>query len=268
MKTLILAGHFDLCEKINKAQKESIRDAKAINGDLAILVGDIGVPAKIMRYIEDGIEGAKDIYRQRIEKPSSRCVHLCLPKETEINKVVDEAQLKKSVNMLFSINPKIVKAIKTKTANEAIDCKFMEIVRNRIVPELINDRLEDYGLNKSKVRIYSERKLRNLVIKRTRIDKKTSRKSWRQLNNFLESGKEIYLGPMRIVNAMGIPICRGIMLALYESIASEGYGKIIQLNSEKFRTSSTKAQVLYEIIAKQLPLTKEKKVVFGYKWYS
>ena len=144
---------------------------------------------------------------------------------------------------------------------------FNELVRKEVIPELINQRLKLYNLDEQNIKLYSERKLRNIVRKRTRTPHKQSEKekTWKQLKNFSDS-ENIKIGSQIIVNEKGNPLCRGIILALIEKVVMEGYEKIHQIYPEKHHLSLTKAQMVFEQIKGQLPHTKNKKLEFEYRW--
>jgi len=268
MKSIAFAGHFDVFEKPTETQQRTIDDS--LKTELAILVGDIGVAEKLAAYIKGGVEEVKDNYRFRKEDCSSNCVLSQLPSEEELDEIIDKTQYEKAIEILKQQNKTIYNKLK-ETEVEGLGelrTEYSRIVREHITPELVNNRLTSYGI--TDVKLYSERQMRNIVTRRTmnRSKPRFKKKSWRQIDSFIETGKQVRLGPMEIVNERGNPVCRGIMLALYETLTTQGYEKITQLYPTEHHGALTKAQVLFETVKEQLPQTKGKEVQFEYRWYN
>ena len=272
MRTIIFAGHFDIFERLKEVQQKTITDALNLEGDHAILVGDIGVAGKLAFFIKEGNSGIKDVYRFRREDCRSMCVLSQLPKEKDLDKIIDLDQYEQAIAILRKESKSIFESLKNDFLYD-LSCnlrdEYAKIVREKIVPFLVRNRLKEYDLERDQIKLLSERQLRNKVSKRTR--KQTKRNlielSWRQVDNLRELGKQFLLGPMELVNERGNPLCRGIILSLYETIVSQGYNKVIQLYSKEHHSSLTKAQFLFERVTDQLPQTKGKSLEFEYMWY-
>ncbi len=304
MKHIILAGHFDIGENVTDKQKRTIEDAVKLEGELGILVGDVGVAEKIGAYLKGGIAGVRDTYLDRIVDCETACVMAQLPKEDEILSVIDTAAYEKMAAILREEAPEIAEVltrvdIDTKNPEYVgIREELQRIVREKIVPELIEDRIQLYGLDPADVTVYSERSLRNRVAHRVRKRAGRGQGSWRHLPGFYQEGKSTYIVPLpedlemelamdeetlteraertghafnyptyRVVNRRGVPVCRGIMLALFEKVATEGYEKITQLYDAKHRDAIVKAQAIFQAIAGKLPQTKERRVTFENTFY-
>ncbi len=270
LRRIIFAGDFSVFESLREVQQRTIDDALELDADIAIFVEDLGVGDKLAAYIKGGIEAVKDVYRFRREDCGSRCVIVQLPSENELDLVIDVEQYEKALRMLVEEDLGIVEFLKendTERDNGAylkIHAEYQRILRERIVPELVLDRVKKYGLVEFDVKLYSERKLRNFV--RHRV-KKTGPMGWRNIQSFRRSGGQISLGSMIVVNHRGIPICRGIMVALYEQVAAEGYNELIQYCPKEYYLASTKAQLVYQAVAEQLPQTRGRNMQFIYRWY-
>ncbi len=258
-KIIVFSGHFDIGERPTDLQNRTVDDAFSYDdAQLAILVGDIGVHVKIADYIRGGIEAVKENYRFRKVDCTSTCILSQLPDENELDDAIDEEQYKKAVEILKDY---------IDLEGDDLEKRLADPVRDFVIPELIKDRLKIYHLDEDSIKIYSERKMRNIVTWRTRSRTKKKKQSWRNLDLYREDGKSVFIGPQEIVNVRGIPICRGIMTALYETVAKEGYDKVVQIYSTKHAASLTKAQEVYESIADKLPQTKGKDLQFEYKWH-
>jgi hypothetical protein len=200
------------------------------------------------------------------------CVLTQLPKEKELDYIIDLDQYEQAIAILRKENKTIFESLKNDFLYD-LSCNFRDeyakIVREKIVPFLVRIRLKKYKLERDQIKLFSERQLRNKVSKRTKHQTKRNLKeqSWRQINTLREMGKQFLLGPMELVNERGNPLCRGIMLSLYETIAICGYTKIIQLYTKEHHSSLTKAQFLFERVTDQLPQIRGKNLEFEYRWY-
>jgi hypothetical protein len=265
-KEIVFAGHFELFEKITAKHKKTVEDAKKIKGDLAILIGDIGVSEKLEAFIESGTDGLKYIYQRRIDCAKSLCTISQLPKPKSILKIVDIEQYKIAEKVLKKY-PDIMTYIENKkdSSNDKkyskVYNKYLEVLKEEIIPILVNKNLMDLGM-KEETKIYSERKMRN------KVSKKMKSKEKGQWAKILFNTKDpiIYKLFSRVEINHGNPSCRGILLALYQTIAEEGYIKIHQYYLEKHALSLIKAGFLYGLIRKKL-VPKLKELIFENKFY-
>ena len=270
--TIIFAGHFDFGEKITEKYSMSIDEAIKLKKDIAILVGDIGPSQKLGAYIMHGAEGVKNVYIKRAECITSLCVHSQLPKKEELEDIIDEEQYRKSASILMKNSPMIFNLLKTVSVDVKnpeylkIQDKFTKIIREKIIPEIVKDRLEAYGIiGRCSWRLYSERNMRNIVSRRLREDKPNN---WLALINKIKAeDRQLDILMKSIEKTRGMPACRGIMLALYEKIAMEGYAKIIQLYPEKYKKSLIMAEELFRILEDSYPRLWPWKLKFEDKFY-
>jgi len=201
-----------------------------------------------------------------------------LPKKEKILNVIDENQYKKMWKTVLETDSTLTKLLKTIDISKfKEDIKYKEayeklnnMMIKTIIPKLVKDRMKIYRINK--IKIYSERQLRNLVTKRTRNPKKKIEKklSWKNYPNFSMDGKAIYLSKSKnniskIVSDDGVPLCRGILLALYEKVSMEGYNRATEFYLEKHKRSLDLAKTLYLLVAKKLPSFENKKLKFNFQ---
>lgn len=251
-KTIVFVTPYELGENLNKTQIDSLKNALKLSGDKALLYNDIGFDNKVKAYLKNGIEGIKDTYRDRKTNCRSECTLVQLPNEKELDNLIDEEQYKI-----------IKKLIGNKKEN------INEIIFQKGVPVILEYLKKKYDLKDLK-HIFSEKYLRNIVAIRTKANNLTNTEknlSWRQLSNLKEINKQKFIGNMEIVSASGIPVCRGIMFALYEQVTMLEYTKIIQVIEKKHYSALTKAQVLFELYSDKLEQTKGKKLEFEYIYY-
>ena len=124
----------------------------------------------------------------------------------------------------------------------------LDALCNKIVEEYIAERLQN-----PKVIVFKEKSLRNYAQHRT-SQKKGLSFTWKDAFNE-EENKELF--KERNGNKT-VPLCRGILIALYEHLASQGYKEIIQFYSEAEKTPVTKAVELYKTISEKSPVLFQK----------
>ena len=116
---------------------------------------------------------------------------------------------------------------------------------------------------------YSERRLRGKVSSRTRGSRSKPKNglSWRQLDDFRREDKAAYIGDQQILNERGMPVCRGIMLALFEEVAMDGHDSVTYIGESKYALSTIKAQQLYCAVAESGELGHFKPIEFKNEFY-
>ncbi len=239
-KRVTFTGHFNLGERINPRQLATVADALEGEGDLAVLVGDIGFAGNVLAYAGGGEEAVAAIHAKRRACATTGCIRQQVPEAVDdIVPLIDEDLYKGIVS-----------------THNTLGKDFTEQVKASI-PAIIDERLKAYGLEGNDVKVYSETQMRNIVMRRTRGSNEKNPESWRRLPQFLSAekygGKECFLAMEEIVSAHGSPLCRGIMLALYETLASDGYERIVQLYPAEQRQSVEMATRLYEVLGKENP---------------
>lgn len=274
-KTIVFSGTFDIGEHIIPAQLKIVAEAKKHNTDIGIIVGDIGLIEKLGTYIKYGIEGVYPIYERRIKCATSGCVTSQLPEIQHISSVIDEREYTEMFEILQKEESPLIEFIRnisdlclfTHTAYQREYELFSHILRERIVPVIIQQRLQRYNLSAT-TQIYSERVLRNYAQHRLRSRKKNQPKSWLRL--FERTEKEnglLYLLLTEIEKETGRATCRGIMLALYEQLANAGYTNIVQLYPQKQFLAIKNAEELYKHLHEAFTEDPRWQLVFSDKFY-
>jgi len=191
-----------------------------------------------------------------------------LPSVHEIPSIIDEAQYKKAIGILSERYESVLDSLRSGSVGE-VKAEYNKIIREEIVPELIKDRLTEYGLEREDVNLYFEKSLRTKVSTRTRGSGKKPRNgmSWRRLTQFERKDKAAYIGDQKVLNERGMPICRGIMLALFEKVARMGYDSVTYVGDSKYALSTTRAQKLYGAIAESGELDQFKSLEFKNEFY-
>lgn len=277
-KSIIFSGQFNLGERVTELQKRTVKDALRMRGDLAILVDDIGFAQKVEAYIHSGIAGVVASYEERLEDCTSGCVRAQLPALSSIAEVIDEEQYEDAIMLLEGWMPALLFAMKTATDFDSptyarLRGELDRVAREYIIPHLREIVIShyDFDWDDRDLKKYSERELRRTVADRTTSRKLTSglrELSWRrQLPEFRAIGKAKYIGPEMVVNHQGIPVCRGIMLALYEKLAMEGYDRVVQLSPENQRTAIERAETAYRSIEDSLAQTRGRPLMFEDRFY-
>lgn len=257
-ETIIFAGHFNLGEIISDRQNQSMADAVTREGDLAILVGDIGFAENLETYRRGGVDAIALNHAKRRECSTSGCIRQQIPESIDLIRAnIDSLQ--------YEVAQEVLKfpAVRSKENDSTR-------VKGGVIPALIRMRLAEYGLSGIKVRVFSERVLRNLVSYRTSASRGKN-ESWRLLPEFSSAeshgGKECYLGVEEIVNQRGSPVCRGIMLVLYETLARQDYKRVVQLYPKEFQHSLEMAQNLYQVLQSHHPTDPRWQLKFENRFY-
>ncbi len=241
---MVFAGHFSIGEILKETQLDSIKDGLKRGGTLAILVNDLDFTRKLRFYQAGGKELVITHYGRR--KRCGTTAPLCrLPEFKEIPKIID-----------WKMYEQALKAI-----NKEQKGSMEEVVRREIVQKCIKKRLLKYKLKPEAVRIYTERELRNLAGKRL-TEKRKKMASWIPLL------KKINMIDKARSSISGIPLCGGILLALYERVSKEGYGKIIQLDDESERKANEEGERMCKTLHHAFPEDSRWKLSFESKYYS
>ena len=241
-KTLIFTGHFDVGERLTESTQYIVDEAKSMNGDIVVLVGDIGVADKIIAYIKDGVNGVVDIYKKRLFSCQSACVLEQLPKHN-VENIIDEEFFVESTGFLKEKFPVLFHKIEA-NSNYNI-AEFNRILNKYIIKQAIDKRIKEYDFTNRKVYVYTEKSLRNLVTKRTKI-KTNATRTWTTLKSFVAGSNGVYIDGEQIVNKNNNPVCRGIMFAFYEKIFQLNYDSIIHLIEKRHYRSIKKGFDLFQ----------------------
>ena len=265
-KSIAFGGHFDLGERIKDVQQRTIAAARAEGNrercSIGILIGDIDFNQKVAAYIRMGIEGVKDAYRKRLDRNPSGCVRMQLPEtEDEIEARIDEDQYAFAKAIVETKAPRLFRVLK----EEDLDVQdqerrgphhaLAELIRNEVVVPLGAQRMIAYGLQRGyqqpEVRIYSERELKNVVAVRIRPSRARADASWQQVGQALKSPiSKMLFG--EVCTSHAIPSCRGILLALYEELATEGFNRVMQHYQQNQYLAIQNAVELYAALNREI----------------
>lgn len=244
--TLIFAGHFELGERITPVQHLTIQTAQRLPGRLAVVVNDIGFTNKCLVFLRNGLIGVKEEYLQRMVCATTGCTLSQLPAPEELDQVID-------VNLFQAVSTQY-QAWRIGFDHEPTKSEINIFFSSTIIPQVIHQRLKEYGLNPVEVKIYSEKQLRNRAELRMRRERANSQKSWLKLLTQAEQQKSLVSILMpEVKKNSGMPSCRGILLALYEQVALEGFTQIIQLYEQKQYLAIQQASDLYSAIHSAFP---------------
>ncbi len=217
MKSIVFAGHFTVGEKLTEGQLKSIQKACSLGIQIGILVNEIDFERKIRFYQIGGKEMVIKHYDSRKKCGTTDSVCKLLTFEQKIA-LID-----------WDVYEFVVERVKGHK-------NISQILREELIPALIQKRIQEYNLSLENVKIYTERQLRNRASIRLAEHREQGTNSWipqlRQVN-LLSSMK---------APVSGIPVCKAIMVALYEILSKDGYTKLIQIYSEndKFAIESGK----------------------------
>ena len=207
VKNIIFAGHFSLGEKRTPAQIKTIEEALKLEGDLGIVVNDIGFRRRLI-YASCYGEGSLPM---RCTKPSCGMSRSKIATEIEVN--LEEYSLAREL---------FLKNYKKNIFEAETDKEAPKIIKKEVIPSLVELRLKAYGVSIPKNRIFLETKLRNYAGDRLKRARFKNNSGWiSYLKDFPFS-----------LSSDSTPNCRAIMLASYEKAANLGYNKIIQLYPE------------------------------------
>lgn len=243
---IIFSGHFELGEQLTKQELLSIQAAQKYSGQQAMVVNDIGFVERCLAYHRDGLAGVKELYFQRMVCATTGCTLSQLPAPGDLAMVIDDE--------LFQAVAQQYKLWKASINFEPTKLDIASFFKTQVIPKFIEQRLRDYGLDPKEVKIYSEKQMRNRAELRLRKERSKSEKSWLKLLSQAEQQKSLMaLLLPEVKKNSGTPSCRGILLALYEQVALEGFTEIIQLYEQKQYLAIQQASDLYAAIHSSFP---------------
>jgi hypothetical protein len=284
---IAFGGHFALGELCSAAQSGTMARAQAEDAVVAVLVDDVGVRQNTARFVRGGRPLLEADYKDRWRCAETSCLRAYLHPPDEVEQVIDVAQYERIVELLEEQSPKALEYL-SKTdvdllpkANKALYEELSMTFRDVIVPDLVARRLCEYGLtmpvhlyaNARKVRpgsvnVYSEQRLINTVTKRTRGREETSRGSWRALGeHVIVDERSVYINIEQVVSERGSPLCRGIMLALYQEVALAGFREIVEHYAQNAKSSLDLTHNLYDYIHRYFPEQPDWQLTFRTHYY-
>lgn len=242
---ITFAGHFTIGEKVTRGQFESIEDLLKRETTPAIVVNDIGFEDRLSGYFFGdyqfvmrcsrpacGMSRGRIIAEEMIDRDVYKQASEDVTSYVESNGLLRDIDLAESVQlaMLLKYNHVVKK-----------------YVRDVIVPRVVQERLAEYGVVVSDKNIFYETKLRNRAATRMKKSRSEGKRSW--VKNLEEIGEYHSLRGERT----GVPTCGAILLALYDELASRGYGKIVQLYDTQDRDAIENGVRIYDSLNKAFP---------------
>ncbi len=212
---LIFTGHFDIGEKCTDKVLSIVNEAKSLDGKMVVLVGDIAITQKVITYIQRGLDGLIMLYHIREFMCESACILEQLPEnESEILSRIDLSTYEYISKYLQNNHKDLYNHIVRKNyCKKTLD----NILNKEVVPELIKARILQYGLESENTLIFTEKNLRNIVMRRVNFKRK-GKINWAEIKSLFKDVYGYYIDNDLIVNGNGNPLCRGIVFALYESV--------------------------------------------------
>lgn len=228
---MVLAGHFTVGERARSVDLETIAEARKVDADLGIVVNDIDFARRLCYFHLGGVDYVVRRYeRGRYCGTSKDPCHV--PSREEILGRIDEKAYGQALDDLRGLTP----------APGREDAA--RILRETTVPRIVNNRLAEYGVDRANV--FTERQLRNDAGYRTRSKHRHKSNNWRDALESLN-----LLDAVRSESTT--PVCGGILLALYERVASIGYDTLVQLFPEQDRGPIENGQRIYEALRGAYP---------------
>lgn len=242
MKHAIVAGTFEIGERVREEQFQAIARANVLGGDVVILVNDIGLAQKLLAYELGDTDAINALYAERLLCAKTGCQISQLPKtKEEVALFRDDAALRTMLKVLRAYTD---------------SCDFSDVQRvcqNVIVPEQIRERIRLYGVDAQQVRIYTERHLRNQVSRALRIRYAHQPQS---LVPFIRRAQERHQGVALLLeelqSARRIPTCRAIVLQLYINLSQE-YSSVLILQESLHQLAFENAGELYTQLHRVFP---------------
>lgn len=242
MKHAIVAGTFEIGEKVREEQLQAIERAKASGADIVMLVNDIGLAQKLLAYESGSTDAVNALYAERLLCAKTGCQISQLPKTTdEVALFRDDAALRT-----------MLKVLRAYTDSRDLS-NVQRVCQNVIVPEQIRERLRIYGVDAQQVRVYTERHLRNQVSRSLRMRYAHQPQSLAPLILKAQAKHQgVALLLEELQSARRIPTCRAIVLQLYINL-SQGYDSVLMLQEPLHQLAFENAGELYTQLHRVFP---------------
>lgn len=287
---IALGGHFAIGEVMYAGHRATMAAAAREGVDLGILVDDVGVKEKVWHYLHGGKARLVESYRDRWQCAQRSCLRSYLPPPTSAPQVIDDEQLDFIVSQLGELVPEGLRYLERMPlaslsgTDRDLFTSVNLALRRDIVPQIVARRVAGYGLphgisyfrNRRRllpgvVNIFSEQHLIGIVTKRTRSRYRNKEDSWRQLNQIFyrdPRSRTVMMGIEEVVSEHGSPLCRGIMLALYQELGRAGYSHVFEHYLWNSRVSVAGAQGVYSYIGRRFPFKRDWRLTFRSAYYS
>lgn len=247
-------GHYDIGEKLSQKTINLIK-MSLDNGDknFIVLVGDIAVKEKMELFYQKGYQGIKESYLNRLRCAKSKCNLSQLPKnDEEIHQLIDIKTFEKGI--------KILKQHCGELFFEAPN--YSTIIQDKVIPTLIEERINSYNLSAHCLLVLSERKLRNMASIRLRSK---SNKTWRNISSIRINNNGVFLGNQQLTTENRVPMCRAITFMMNEYLASHNYHSIDYYLEKRHYQSLFLGWINYEKHQTQLSYMKSKITKVNFK---
>ncbi len=286
---IAFGGHFAVGEACSPGQVTTMRAAQDEDAVVAMLVDDVGVRQKTWCYLHGGRAQLVANYRDRWQCAASSCLRSYLPLPQDVPGLIDTEQYERIIAELRRLSPASLEYLQRVELDELLTAdpiayKELSItLKEAVLPDIVAHRVRDYGIAASVmpyingqavrrgcVTVFSEQKLINLVTKRTRSRNRDQRESWRRMRELCFVDPEtrtVMLSIEQVVSSRGSPLCRGIMLALYQEVARAGFREIVEHYIENARPSLEVAHNLYDVIGRRYPNERDWQLAFRTFYY-
>jgi len=204
-RTIVFAGHFAVGTVVSDVERRTIAAAASREGDLALLVNDMGMFRRTLLY---ETYGAPALISEVRRTPRCGTAFPC-----GSTGIPDQA--------FGNIDWAVYDAARARMAGRVNAAAKQEALRSVIV-ELVADRVKCHGLEPAKVRVFYERQLRNAASARLRNRTVGAAASWRRALHAAGLLDNV------LVRLSRIPTCGAILMALYERVANTGYSRVVQ----------------------------------------
>lgn len=225
-RTIVFAGHFTVGTIVSGVERRTMAAAVSQEGDLALLVNDMGMFRRTLLY---ETYGALALMREVRRIPRCGMAFSC-----GANGFADEA--------LENIDWPAYDAARARMAGCANVAAKQEALRSLIV-ELVSDRILSHRLDPAKVRVFFERQLRNAASARLRNRTVGAPASWRSILAAAGLLDDV------LVPLSRIPTCGAILTALYERLVRAGYRRVIQFYDIADQDAIENGERLYRILS-------------------
>jgi len=224
VRTVIFAGHFAVGTRPAEVERRTLDAAAARDGDLAVLVNDMGFFRRTILYDS---YGAPALLREVRRAPRCGTTFSCAADVSAVGENMDWAAYDSARARLAGCPNAAVKR---------------DALRG-LVGDLVAERIASHGLEQGRVRIFYERQLRNAASARLRNRTVGGAASWRAV--LQEAG----LLEDVLVRLSRIPTCGAILLALYERLIRLGYGRVVQLYDVADRIAIENGERLFRVLS-------------------
>lgn len=223
-QTVVFAGHFSVGTVLSALERQTVAAAACREGDPAVLVNDMGV---FRRAVLFGAYGPEALLREERRAPRCGSTTTC----SAGGEADDEA-----------IDWRAYESLKSRLAGCATAAAKHDVLRT-LIRELVAERIAAQGADPKRVRVFFERQLRNAASARLRNRTAGGSATWQPALHAAGVLDDV------LVRLSRIPTCGAILLALYERLTRDGYGRVVQFYDVADRPAIENGERLYRILA-------------------